>query len=47
MMGLWKLLKRLKFTKKRMYVLKRMPVALEKPAIERGWKGDWLAMRRG
>ena len=46
-MGLWRLLRRLKFSKTRCYILRRMPAAGELPAIERGWTGERAARMLG
>lgn len=44
-MRFWRLLKRMCFRKQRWLEVRRMPVGIERAAIERGWKGDRPARR--
>lgn len=42
-MKVWRWLKRLCFRKQRWLEVRRMPVGIERAAIERGWSGRRLA----
>ena len=46
-MRIWRWLKRMCFRKGRCFVVRRMPVALERASIERGWSGERLARITG
>ena len=46
-MKLWKLIKKMCFKKQRWFEVRRIPVGLERPAIERGWRGARMAEYAG